>query len=149
MSVVRATEPFHPARPDHTAQVWECHGTRLSAQRLGSSEVLLTAEGEIDASNADRLGEYAHLHSLQCDRLILDLSRLEFFGTEGFSALHKFNVTCAESGVRWALVPSPAVARLLRICDPEGGLAGAPTVEAALAQVQGARRRLLELVRKS
>lgn len=74
---------------------------------------------------------------------------LEFFGTEGLSALHKFNVTCAESGVRWALVPSPAVARLLRICDPEGGLAAAPTVEAALAHVQGARRRLLELVRKS
>jgi hypothetical protein len=50
---------------------------------------------------------------------VLDLSRLKFFGTDGFSALHLINVKCAGANLRWAVVPSKGVTRLLRICDPD------------------------------
>ena len=50
--------------------------------------------------------------------LALDLTGVDFFGTAGFSALHTLNVRCAGAGVEWVLVPSNAVSRLMRICDP-------------------------------
>jgi hypothetical protein len=53
---------------------------------------------------------------------MLDLSRLEFFGTAGFSALHLINVKCAGANLLWAVVPNRAVYRLLRICDPDNTL---------------------------
>jgi anti-anti-sigma factor len=152
MSVVTATQPSHPAvRQDSTvpAEPCECHIARFATQYLGPSVGLLIAEGEVDAANADKLAEYALHTATQCDRLVVDLSRLEFFGTEGFSALHMLNVGCAEVGVRWALVPSAAVARVLRICDPAGALAAAATVHGALGILQGEPRRLLQLVRKA
>jgi len=65
--------------------------------------------------------------------LIIDLSGLDFFGTDGFSALHRVSVCCARAGVGWAVVPSKAVSRVLRIGDPQGLLPAARTVEAAMA----------------
>jgi anti-anti-sigma regulatory factor len=59
-------------------------------------------------------------------KLTLDLSTVDFIATAGFSALHRINVTCSAADVQWAMVPSRAVARLLRICDPDGVL---PVVE--------------------
>lgn len=55
-------------------------------------------------------------------RLILDLRGLKFVGTAGFSALHRINVVCSAAQVWWAMAPSPAVSRLLRVCDPDGTL---------------------------
>jgi anti-anti-sigma factor len=138
-------------RQDSTipAERWECHTARFTTQYLEPSVGLMIAEGEIDAANADNLAEYALRNAMQYDRLVVDLSRLEFFGTEGFSALHMFNVRCAEVGVRWALVPSAAVARVLRLCDPAGALTAAATVHAALGILQGEPRCLLQLVRKT
>ena len=79
-------------------------------------------------------------------RLALDLTGIEFFGTAGFSALHTLNVRCAGAGVEWVLVPSTAVSRLLRICDPDSALPIAATMPAALSQLQADQRRLLQLV---
>ncbi|MGH3968330.1 MAG: STAS domain-containing protein, partial [Mycobacterium sp.] len=81
-------------------------------------------------------------------QLVVDLSGLEFFGTAGFSALHTINVRCAGTDVAWSLVPGRAVARLLRICDPDNTL---PIAEpsAARPSVYEQSRRLLELVSQS
>jgi 2-keto-3-deoxy-L-rhamnonate aldolase RhmA len=68
--------------------------------------------------------------------LIIDLRGLDFFGTDGFSALHRVSVCCAHPGIRWAVVPSGAVSRVLRIGDPQGLLPAASTVEAAMAIIQ-------------
>jgi anti-anti-sigma factor len=119
---------------------------RFGLYRPTSDTAVINVAGEIDAANAGRFGDYALSVSAQCRYLVLDLSGVEFFGTEGFSMLHMFNVRCAKAGVRWAMVPSVAVRRVLRICDPEGALSAAHTVEAALDLVHGEPRRLMHLV---
>jgi anti-anti-sigma factor len=111
------------------------HSTRLAHRRLRSSVAVISAGGHIDASNAKTLTEYTVRHLRGCRGLIIDLSDLDFFGTEGFSALHRVSVRCAEPGIAWAVVPSDAVSRVLRIVDPEGLLPAARTVKAALAVI--------------
>jgi hypothetical protein len=46
------------------------------------------------------------------------------------------------------MVPSEAVSRLMRICDPDSTLPICATIESALATVRGEPRRLLQLVPK-
>jgi anti-anti-sigma factor len=115
------------------SQPSESHSTRLAHRRLRSSVAVISARGHIDASNADTLTEYTLRHLRGCRGLLVDLSGLDFFGTDGFSALHRISVCCAHPGIAWALVPSKAVSRVLRILDPQGLLPAASTVEAALA----------------
>jgi anti-anti-sigma factor len=110
------------------------------------SLAVITANGELDASNAQELVDYALSDADRTRRLALDLTGIEFFGTAGFSALHTLNVRCAGAGVEWVLVPGTAVRRLLRICDPDSTLPFAATMSAALCKLQADQRRLLQLV---
>jgi anti-anti-sigma factor len=119
------------------SQPWQGRTARLVTRRLRSSVIVVRAHGGIDASNADTLTEYALGHLLRCRELILDLQDLDFFGTEGFSALHRISVCCVRDGTGWAVVSGQAVSRVLRICDPQGLLPAASTVEAAMAIVEG------------
>ena len=105
------------------------HAARLDA-RLTMSSVA------IDGTNANTLTEYALANVVRCRGLILDLSCLEFFGTEGFSALHRVSVCCARAGIGWVVVAGAAVSRLLRICDPHGLLPAVDTVYAAVASLR-------------
>jgi anti-anti-sigma factor len=114
----------------------ERHKPRLAHRRLRSSVSIISAHGHIDASNADTLTEYTLRHLRGCRGLVVDLSSLDFFGTEGFSSLHRVSVYCARAGMGWAVVPSEAVSRVLRIGDPQGLLPAASTVEAARATVR-------------
>ena len=100
---------------------WENHSARFTTE-WDSSRVVVTVDGELDASNASQLADYFDLCMVHCTPLMLDLSRLEFFGTAGFSALHLINVKCAGADLRWAVVPNKTVSRLLRICDPDHAL---------------------------
>jgi anti-anti-sigma factor len=118
------------------SQPWERHTARLANRRLRSSVAVISAHGHIDASNADTVTEYTLGHLMRCRGLILDLRGLDFFGTEGFSALHRVSVCCARAGIAWAVVSGEAVCRVLRIVDPQGLLPAASTVEAAMAIVK-------------
>jgi anti-anti-sigma factor len=141
--------PHSPsALPDggFLSQPWQGRIARLASRRLRSSIVIVSAYGSIDASNADTLTEYAMGHVPRFRGLILDLRGLDFFGTEGFSALHRVSVCCACAGLDWAVVPADTVARVLRLGDPEGLLPAAPTIEAAMATVQRQPRRPLQPV---
>jgi anti-anti-sigma factor len=109
--------------------VWENHSARFSAE-WGLDRVVITAQGELDASNAAPLADYFDLCIAHSTPLVLDLSGLKFFGTAGFSALHLINVKCAGANLRWAVVPSKGVNRLLRICDPDHAL---PMIESVHA----------------
>ena len=129
--------PSMPRADGFLSQPWESHTTRLAYRRLRSSIAVISAHGHIDASNADTLTEYTLGHLMRCRGLILDLRDLDFFGTEGFSALHRVSVCCADPGIGWAVVPSEAVSRVLQIGDPQGLLPAAGTVEAAVAIIQG------------
>ena len=108
---------------------WENHSARFTAEWL-SSCVLITAHGELDASNASHLADYVQRCAADSKSVIVDLTGLDFFGTAGFSALHLIDVRSAAASLRWAVVPGKAVSRLLRICDPDNTLPLAKSVRA-------------------
>ena len=124
----------------------ESHTASFATRWLQPSVAVITAHGDLDASNAQEFVDYALRDAERTQRLALDLTGVDFFGTAGFSALHTLNVRCAGAGVEWVLVPSNAVSRLLRICDPDSALPIAATMPAALSRLQAEQRRLLQLV---
>jgi anti-anti-sigma factor len=137
MSAVTETElPHLSVLPDSgvLSQPWQGHTARLEIRRLSRRVAVISADGDIDASNAGTLAEYTLGQVTGCRRLILDLRGLDFFGAKGFSALHEVSAGCARAGVGWAVVPGAAVSRVLRICDPQGTLPAASTLDAALAE---------------
>lgn len=112
---------------------------------LPPSKAIVTARGELDAANASEFFSYTASHCAQVTELMLDLTGVEFLGTAGFSALQSLHQRCAADGIEWTLLPSPAVKRLLQICDPESALPVQPTVGAASDESAP----LLQLVAKS
>jgi anti-anti-sigma factor len=148
MSTVTTDFPDSPESPVPTDRA-DANAAQFATRWLRPSVAVITAHGELDASNAQEFVDYALRHAPQVQQLVVDLSGLTFFGTAGFSALHTVNVQCAGDDLDWALVPSSAVTRLLRICDPDSALPISGTVDAALAVLQGEPRRLLQLVSKS
>jgi anti-anti-sigma factor len=80
--------------------------------------VRISVTGEVDASNADRLARYVFRYGANSRRVILDLTDVEFYAVECFSLLEIIARRCATAAVAWTLIPSPAVARVLQICDP-------------------------------
>ena len=133
MSPVTETELSRPAvLPDSRVQFQPSagHTARLEIRWLKSSVAVISAHGEIDESNAGTLAEYTLGHVMGCGGLILDLRGLDFFGAAGFSALQNISAGCARAGIGWALVPSAIVSRVLRICDPQGRLPAASSLDA-------------------
>ncbi len=126
----------------------ECAAAHFATRWLQPSMAVITAHGELDAANAHEFVDYSLRHAPQMERLILDLTGVDFFGTAGFSALHTLNVRCAGEKIEWTMVPSAAVSRLLRICDPDSTLPMCSSVDAAMAELQGEPRPLLQLVSK-
>ncbi len=134
------------------AHSWQQCRTAQFDARWEPSGTVITVDGELDAANADQLAAYVQHSAARGRRVVLDLRGLEFIGTAGFSALHRINVVCSAAQVRWAMAPSPAVSRLLRICDPDGTLpittaARDPLLPDPLARTaRGADDPLLQLV---
>lgn len=76
--------------------------------------------GEVDAANAKH---FAHTVREAADgnaALVLDLSAVNFLAFDGASALYAISAHLAREDVTWCVVASPAVARVLELCDPEG-----------------------------
>lgn len=145
MSVLTNTDSAEPSVVTDAAfppKPWESQTARISAH-WGRSGAVVSARGEIDAANADAFADYVQRCASYCEWLALDLSGLDFLGTSGFSALHRINAQCVVVDVKWALVPGPAVSRLLQLCDPDSALPMTESVGVALAKVQGDPRQLL------
>lgn len=105
----------------------------LRARELSESTILIAAVGEIDADTAADLAAGIERHAGGYPQVIVDFSRLAFFGTSGYSVLNQLHARCARTGVDWVLVPGPEVQRLLRVCDPHGILPTAPNIVSAVA----------------
>src|ERR1700761_9840815 len=103
-------------------QSWQQSRTAQFTARWSPAGTLITVNGELDAANADQLAACVQHGANRSRRVILDLRGLKFIGTAGFSALHRINVVCSAAQTYWAMAPSPAVSRLLRVCDPDGTL---------------------------
>jgi anti-anti-sigma factor len=140
------TTHAQPASPESLIETADSNAAHFATRWLPPDTAVVTAHGEIDAANSQTLVDYALRHDARINRLVLDLSGVEFFGTSGFSALHVLNVRCAAESITWASVPSAAVSRLLRICDPDSALPFHSAVDAALSAVHGEPPRLLKLV---
>lgn len=87
MSLAPGAPPDKPVHPRRRV--------RFTTSVGRSSVVLVAAEGEIDAANALSLGKYVEAELDSISRLVVDLRALDFFGTQGFSILHRINVMCS------------------------------------------------------
>ena len=97
----------------------EHHRGIFSACHLSDTTVLVTVRGEVDATNSRALAGYVERQVAGSTRLVLDLTVIEFFGTDGFAALHNVNVICARYGVPWVLSVGPQLRRFVGIYDPD------------------------------
>lgn len=128
-----------------TVESHDCHTAHFATRWLQPGTAVILVRGEVDAANANEFVDYALRHAGETDRLVVDLSGVDFFGTAGFSALHTLNVRTAAENIDWAMLPSTMVSRLLRICDPDATLPVCDSVDTALSVVAGTRP-LLQLI---
>ncbi|MGV0816032.1 STAS domain-containing protein [Mycolicibacterium boenickei] len=103
---------------------------------------VVSVDGELDASNALELTECGIQHTRPNGQFVLDMSAVEFFGACCFAGLHTLNVECAGQNIDWVLIPSAAVSRVLRICDPAHHLPVAIGFASALAKLRDQPRQL-------
>ena len=107
----------------------------FSTRLVRPSTAVVTVCGELDAANARQFTEYALGHISRSKDLILDLTAVEFFAVSCFPVLHNLNLRCTREGVEWALIPSAAVSRVLRVCDSQRQLPTSSTVAASLSRL--------------
>jgi anti-anti-sigma factor len=130
-------------RPDPSAAEapQRCGRAEFSIRSLSPTLSVITAAGEVDATNGRDLGRFVERHTTSATQLIVDLTGVRFFGSQGFSALHYMSVSCTRIDVDWVILPGREVRRLLRICDPNGELPLADSVESARARLDRVARR--------
>jgi len=66
---------------------------------------------------------------------VLALRTVDFFGSQGFTALYYVSVHCARNDVDWIILGSPLARRLLSICASGGELPLADDLSAGLARL--------------
>ncbi|KUH87870.1 MULTISPECIES: STAS domain-containing protein [unclassified Mycobacterium] len=121
MSAVGTCRVFRPD-PRSFDRCEHHHRASFSASHRKGSTVLVTVDGELDATNSRALAGYVEGQIAGTRRLVIDLRLVDFFGTAGFAALHYINVICSRSGIDWEVRCGRQVRRLLAICDPAGEL---------------------------
>jgi len=141
--------PDTPDPPEPTPEYLDCRTAQCAISWPQPSTAIVAAHGELDAANGAQFVDFALRNGARTDRLVVDLSGVSFFATAGFTALHMLNVQCAGDEIRWAVVSSPAVDRLLRICDPDSALPICADAADALTTVHTEPPRLLQLVPES
>ena len=77
---------------------------------------VITVAGEIDSANTRRLLDYTLGKVLLCRRMILDLSQVAFFASDGYWMLKTLESRCALADIEFTVVPGVRVERVLQIC---------------------------------
>ena len=131
--------------------VAECGGAQLRAQCRQLATVV-TISGDIDATNLERVGDYAKRFVIAEKPVVLDLGAVHTFPAEAFSILSAVDEACRAAGVDWCLVAGDAVDEVLRSRGGHFAYAVADSVPEALNYfLDGllARRRLLPLLNQT
>ncbi len=128
------THGSHSRTPASTSEE-RCGSATFAARQCSANRIAIAVLGDVDAVNGRELGRFVQRHTRVSKQLVLDLRAVDFFGTQGFTALYYISVHCARSDVDWAIIGSPAVRRLLSVCDPEGELPLADDLATALARL--------------
>lgn len=76
--------------------------------------------GEVDAANAKDFAHAVREEAGGSAAVIVDLTAVEFLAFDGASALYAISAHFSRQGVTWCVAGSPAVNRVLQLCDPEG-----------------------------
>jgi anti-anti-sigma factor len=141
MAVTSAIIANHYVPSEYPGEEGRRPRARLSASRVHSCTVVAVV-GEIDACNSDPV--LAGVISLLGTRkqLLLDLTGLDFLAAQGMSFLEGVGLECAQRSISWAVMPSAAVSRMLRVCDTEAVL----PLAGAAAAIDGLGCRHLQLV---
>ncbi|MCW2625888.1 STAS domain-containing protein [Mycobacterium sp.] len=129
------TVRLYRAQLSSTDDSERCGRAAFAARHLSEVRLLITATGDLDATNARALGRFVERHTGVSKQLVLDLSAVEFFGTEGFAVLHCISVHCARHDVDWMFIDAQRVRRLVAICDPHATLPRAHDLAAAQAHL--------------
>lgn len=137
------------SRRSSASNITECEMAAYCTKWLAPSSAVLSVFGEIDAANWREFSDYVALHLPHVRELVLDLTGVEFFGTAAFSAVHTVGARATGEGIDWTVVPSRAVSRLLRICDPDAVLPIEESVASALLRLQRDPSDLLQVVAKA
>lgn len=77
---------------------------------------VITVTGDVDAANSHRLLDYTLSKVLLCRRMILDLSQVGFFASDGYRMLKVLESRCVLADIEFHLVPGAHVGRTLQIC---------------------------------
>ena len=112
-----------------------CGRAVFALRPLSASRLAIAVIGEVDAVNGRDLGRYVERHTGISRQLVLDLRAVDFFGSQGFTALYYISVHCARNDVDWIILGSTPVCRLLSICDPDGELPLAEDLITGLARL--------------
>ncbi len=123
----------YQSRLSAIGETQQCGRAFLEVLHLTSGRVCVTVSGDVDATNRQALGLFVERHTRASAQLILDLSAVDFFGSQGFTALHYVSVHCARRDVDWTIIGNRGVRRILCICDPEAEL---PVVDSLGAAAQ-------------
>ena len=134
MAAVRETRTFRPD-PATTADTQRCGRATFTVRHPSPTRIAVAVLGDVDAVNGRALGRYIEHHTRVSKQLVLDLRAVEFFGAQAFTALYYTSVHCSRSDVDWVIVGSPAVRRVLAVCDPDGELPLLGTLSAALVRL--------------
>lgn len=116
------TAPFHRPQQDATQDTQPCGRAQVAIHQVTPTRVVATVTGDIDATNRQAFGRCIEHHMRVSRQLIVDLTAVGFFGSQGFTALHYISVHCARRDVDWMVAGNRSVRRILRICDPGGEL---------------------------
>ena len=88
--------------------------------RARGTEVTIAVSGEVDAVNAKEFAHVVREAVGERTGVVLDLTGVPFMAFDGVSALYAISAHLLREGAAWCVVPSPAVSRVLDLCDPEG-----------------------------
>lgn len=92
----------------------------IRCRELGPDTLLVVVSGDVDAAVAPGLLDRITTSASGYRQLVLDVSRVDFFGTAGYALLQQLGRYCARCSLDWVAVIGPEVHRLLRACGPAG-----------------------------
>lgn len=98
------------------------------------TEATVSVAGEVDAANAKKFARAVRDAADSCSGVVLDLSEVPFLAFDGVSALYAISAHLLREDASWCVVASPAVSRVLKLCDPEGLIplaSGVPSLRGA------------------
>ena len=150
MTITRIGSPSDSAfRYGNPATVYDGAQLRANCRQLAT---VVTVTGAIDAKNVARISQYASRHVIAEKPLIIDLSGVTSFTTQGVSLLYALDEACDAAGVAWAMTASDCVRDALRFSADHADYPIANSVADALhrfADINHERRRLLPLFNKT